>query len=150
VPSGEPTTFLKWAEDQVAPEAAPSEEVRVHEEQLVTALRNRDPAQALTAASVLVYKYPGHEVARRIKARCAHQLQRGATRAFPRGDSIPRMVVAWHELGDRPLSRSAAFMLSCIDGVSSVEQLIDVSAMPPLAAYDTLDLLVQDGIVELI
>jgi hypothetical protein len=147
-PAREPASFVAWAQEQVSHEAAPSDEVRQLEQQLVTALRNRDAAQALTAASVLVYECPDHEVARRIKVRCAQQL-RGATRAMPRPEAIPRMRIPWHELGGRNLAQRAAFLLSCIDGVSTVEQLIDVSAFSPLVAYDILDVLVRDGIVEL-
>jgi hypothetical protein len=59
------------------------------------------------------------------------------------------MRLAWHELAGRNLSHKAAYMLSCVDGFLTVEQLMDVSAMAPLAAYDTLDNLVRDGIIEL-
>jgi hypothetical protein len=124
------------------------EGVRKLEDQLVEALREHDAARALTVASVIVYERPDHEVARRMKTRCAQHL-RGATLVFPRLDAIPRMRVVWHELGGRNLPRRAIFMLACIDGVSTVEQIVDISAMSPLMAYDTLDLLVQGGIVEL-
>lgn len=148
-PLREAPSFLEWAREQVEHGETPtSPAIQALEEKLIDALRAHDSAQALTVASVLVYECPDHAVARHIKARCAAQL-RGLTRAFPRHDAIPRMRLAWHELEERNLSHRAAFMLSCIDGFSTVEQLMDISAMPPLVAYDTLDILVRDGIVEL-
>jgi hypothetical protein len=149
-PSRESATFLAWAQEQVTSTDAKvvSEEVRLLENRLISALRSRDVALALILSSSLVYQCPDHEVGKRIKARCAHQV-RGATRAFPRHDAIPRMRLAWSDMVGRNLSRRAAFMLSCVDGHLTVEQLIDVSAMEPLVAYDTLDNLVRDGIIEL-
>jgi hypothetical protein len=149
-PSRESATFLAWAQEQVtSTDHVPvSDEVRLLENRLISALRARDGAQALLLASAIVYSCPEHAVAKRIKARCAQQV-RGATLAFPRHDAIPRMRLAWHEMAGRNLSRRAAFMLSCVDGFLTVEQLMDVSAMEPLVAYDTLDNLVRDGIIEL-
>jgi hypothetical protein len=148
-PARESATFLAWAQEQVVSSPMEvSEEVRRLENQLISALRARDHAQALLLASTLVYANPQHEVARRIKARCAQNL-RGATKAFPRHDAIPRMRLAWYEMEGRNLSQRAAYILSCVDGFLSVEQLIDVSAMSPLVAYDLLDNLVRDGIIEL-
>jgi hypothetical protein len=149
-PPLEPATFVTWVQEQLAQESSlkTSDEVGVLEQKLVRALRDRNTAQALTLASVIVYQCPEHEVARRIKTRCAQQ-QRGATLAFPRSDAIPRMRLPWTELEGRNLPGRAAFLLSCLDGASTVEQIIDVSAMPVLLAYETLDMLVRDGIVEL-
>ena len=148
-PTREPPAFLDWAREQVEYAATPaSPAVQALEEKLIEALRAHDSAQALTLASVIVYECPEHPVARHIKTRCAAQL-RGLTRAFPRHDAIPRMRIPWTDLGERNLSHRAAFMLSCIDGFSTVEQVLDISSMSPLVAYDTLDILVRDGIVEL-
>lgn len=149
-PRRDATNFAAWVHEQITStdHAVVSEEVRALEHRLIAALSARDSAQALVIASAIVYQHPDHQVARRIKARCAQRV-RGVTAAFPRHDAIPRMRVAWYELSGRNLSRSAAFMLSCIDGFLTVDQLIDVSAMAPLLAYDTLDTLVRDGIIEL-
>ncbi len=149
-PVRDSSTFLAWAQEQVTSTTVQpvSEEVRLLENQLISALRGRDHAQALMIASALVYAHPEHEVGKRIKARCAQNL-RGATLAFPRHDAVPRMRMAWYEMAGRNLSHRAAFMLSCVDGFLTVEQLIDVSAMAPLVAYDVLDNLVRDGILEL-
>jgi hypothetical protein len=149
-PRRESANFVAWAQEQITAtdHVVVSEEVRLLENRLIAALSAHDLAQALMLANAIVYQHANHEVAKRIKARCSQQL-RGAPLAFPRHDAIPRMRVPWHELAGRNLSRRAAFMLSCVDGVSTVEQLIDVSALAPLLAYDTLDNLLRDGIIEL-
>jgi hypothetical protein len=148
-PTRDSATFLAWAQEQVtATTTVPlSEEVRLLENRLISALRARDNSLALLIASAIVYSCPEHEIARRIKARCAQR--RGATLAFPRHDAVAHMRLAWHDMEGRNLSRRAAYMLSCIDGFLTVEQLIDVSAMEPLTAYDTIDNLLRDGIIEL-
>jgi hypothetical protein len=150
-PTGEPRSFTAWAQESLSDDStAPvSEEVRKLEHQLVAALGARNGPQAMLVASTMVYRWPEHAAARRIKDRCAKHL-RDTTIVFPRPDAIPRMRVAWHELAGRNLSRLAAYMLSCIDGSLRVEQVVDISAMSPLIAYETLDALAQEGIIELI
>jgi hypothetical protein len=119
------------------------------EQRLLEAIRNADLAGALTVASVLVYLDPSNELARRIKDRCAQQMEAKRTLSFPRPDAVPRQCVPWSELRRRTLSRSEAYLLWCVDGKSTVEQIIDASAMPPLLAFETLDALIREGIVDL-
>jgi hypothetical protein len=124
------------------------------EERLLAAVKAGDLAAALTLASVIVYADPEHEVARGIKERCATQaaaLAAGSTdQPFPRQDAVLRQRVAWSELTRRALSRNEAFLLSRIDGRTTVAELVDVSGMAPLAAFATLDSLVRDGIIDLV
>jgi hypothetical protein len=40
-------------------------------------------------------------------------------------------------------------VLACVDGASTVEALVDVSALQPLVAYEALDWLIGAGIVAL-
>jgi hypothetical protein len=126
--------------------------VRLAEERLLEAMKAHDVAKALTLASVLVYMDPTHAVAQRIKDRCAKLPDhdgRARTRAFPRPDAIPRQCVPWSDLRRRTLSRNEAYLLWCVDGRSTVEAIVDASAMPPLVAFETLDSLIREGIVEL-
>jgi hypothetical protein len=125
------------------------EPIRETEERLLSAIKTRDLPNALTLASVLVYMDPTHEIAVRIKDRCAKQLEGTRTRAFPRHDAVPKQCVPWSELRRRTLSRHEAYLLYCIDGQSTVEEIVDASAMPPLIAFETLDALIREGIVDL-
>jgi hypothetical protein len=119
------------------------------EQRLLHAILEHDPAAALILASTLAYLDPTHEVARRIKSRCFKQLRSNVTREFPAYDAIPRVSLGWDAITKRHLSRHAAYVLACIDGASTVEVLVDVSALQPLAAYEALDSLISDGIVVL-
>src|SRR5258707_5765779 len=90
--SGEDVAALTVLRDDAAkkPEA-----IREAEDRLLAAIRSRDLPNALTLASVLVYMDPGNAIARRIKDRCAKQLDSARTRSFPRHDAIPRQRVPW-------------------------------------------------------
>ena len=127
----------------------PSEDVAELEVLLVRAMRARNGAAALVLASRLAYVDPEHEVAQRIKSRCTQRIGAQRTREFPRPDAVPRMVVTWHELKQRPLTREAAYLLTCIDGKATVEEIVDTSALPLLVAYEAFDGLVNDGMVAL-
>jgi hypothetical protein len=135
-----------WVEEQAAPQ--PAERMRL-EVNLVRALHEHDAAAALMLANVLVYADPAHDIARRIKERCAQQIATRCTLEFPKPNAVPRMLVPWSEIGSCALSRQEAFVLSCIDGRLTVEHVIDATAMPLLVAYEALEALVQRGIVEL-
>lgn len=140
--------FLRWAHEQLAgtTSAIPTAEIRILEDRLLSALRERDMERAMMLASSLLYSSPSHGVAWRIKTRCAQEL-RGSTFGFLRFDTVPKMRVRWESLAGTNLPRQTAFVLSLVDGHSTVEQLLDASSLPPLAAYDTLDTLLRDGII---
>ena len=144
--SGEDLAALTVVRDEAASKPAA---IRQAEDRLLAAIRSRDLPNALILASVLVYMDPGNAIARRIKDRCAKQLDSARTRSFPRHDAIPRQRVPWSELSRRTLSRSEAYLLWCIDGRSTVEDIIDASAMPPLVAFETLDALLREGLIDL-
>ena len=69
--------------------------------------------------------------------------------AFAPADSIPVPVLRGAELRDLHLDRYAGFLLSLMDGVTTVEMLLDVCAMPTEEALRVLDELVRSGVVEL-
>jgi|HubBroStandDraft_2_1064218.scaffolds.fasta_scaffold622393_1 hypothetical protein len=123
----------------------PVQAVAVLEERLLQALHVGDASGALMLASTLAYLHPTHPAARRIKTRCATKV----SREFPRRDAVPRAILPWDAILDRKLSREAAYVLACIDGASTVEALVDISALQPLVAYEALDWLVGAGIVAL-
>lgn len=63
-------------------------------------------------------------------------------------ESVPRLVRRPQSLiGLEGLDHKAGFVLSLIDGESTVQTLIDVSGMAPLAVVSTLELLVNAGVV---
>lgn len=63
-------------------------------------------------------------------------------------ESVPRLVRRPQSLvGLEGLDHRAGFVLSLIDGESTVQTLIDVSGMAPLAVVSTIELLVDCGVV---
>ena len=69
------------------------------------------------------------------------------TRELPQLDAIPRRLVDWSALTGRGLSRETTYVLSLVDGVSTVETIIDASAMSPLVAHEVLDDLLRCDLI---
>jgi hypothetical protein len=68
---------------------------------------------------------------------------------LPPTDRIPRLVVPLHELKSLSLDPESGFVLSRIDGISTIETLLDVSAMPRFEALRLVARLVDFGVIEL-
>lgn len=63
--------------------------------------------------------------------------------------SIPRVIVTPSQLLALPLDPLTGFLLARIDGVSTLQTLLDVSAMPAGQAMSLLEQLIELGAVEL-
>lgn len=59
----------------------------------------------------------------------------------------PQLAKPLHELASAPISPRAAFLLSRIDGMLSIDEILDVSGMPRLEAYRHLCQLFLRGIL---
>jgi hypothetical protein len=62
-------------------------------------------------------------------------------------ESVPKLVAAPEKLVGLPLDHRAGFVLACIDGESTVQTIIDVSALPPHDVVLTLERLVELGVL---
>jgi hypothetical protein len=62
-------------------------------------------------------------------------------------DHIPRSGVASHEIGSLGLEHRLAFMLSLVDGVSTVAEVVDVCGLDELEALALLADLGEQGLV---
>ena len=60
----------------------------------------------------------------------------------------PLLARPLHELGTAPISPRAAFLLSRVDGILSLDEILDVSGMPRLEAYRYLCQLFLRGILK--
>jgi hypothetical protein len=60
---------------------------------------------------------------------------------------VPVLARPLHELAAAPISPRAAFLLSRIDGVLSIDEILDVSGMPRIEAYRYLCQLYLRGIL---
>ena len=142
-PSRGAETFSAWVAEQLAGAPSPRAEVERLEAQLVLALQGRDVPAALMCACAIAYLDPGHRAARRIKRRCAREMRRDAASA----ESVPRMVMRWSDLRDLPLSPEDVSVLSCVDGRSSLQEVLGLTALPLEVAKAAMDRLVENGVV---
>jgi len=62
--------------------------------------------------------------------------------------AVPRMVLSTADLKALPLGSDAAFVLSQIDGMSSVDDIIDISGFPRADTLRILHDLVQAGVIK--
>jgi hypothetical protein len=62
-------------------------------------------------------------------------------------DRTPQLAKPLHELSKEPISPRAAFLLSRIDGMLTIDELLDVSGMPRMEAYRHLCQLFLRGIL---
>jgi len=103
---------------------------------------------ALLAAELILGRQPDHPEAARYAALCRVRLDHlysarlGGTGAVPRLN-LPASEVRWLGLDHR-----AGFLLSLIDGEHSIDELLDIAAMPRLAVLKTLIELLDAGTIE--
>ena len=70
-----------------------------------------------------------------------------AAQGSARLDRQPILARPLHELANAPISPRAAFLLSRIDGMVTLDELLDVSGMPRIEAYRYLCQLFLRGIL---
>jgi hypothetical protein len=116
------------------------------------AMRDRlaleDFAGALSVAERLLQLDRDDREARQVVLRCREELRALYSRRLGPLDQIPSTVVSPSEIRWLSLDNRAGFLLSLIDGMSTIEDIIDVSTMPSLEVLRTLhNLLTQKVIV---
>jgi hypothetical protein len=83
--------------------------------------------------------------------RCAEECRAKLTEMYlgKLGDRshVPRMMMRADELQSMALDHRAGFLISCIDGACSLDELLDLSGMPALDTVRLLYELVQEGAV---
>jgi hypothetical protein len=84
----------------------------------------------------------------RVRARDADRLA-GSSVDFGSLNQVPRLVVPLHELRNLSLDHESGFLLSRVDGVSTLDTLLDVCAMPRVNALRLVAKLVDYGVIDL-
>ena len=108
-----------------------------------------DYSGALAIAEEIVAADPKHAVAKACAEQCRGVLrQMYATRIGPL-DRVPLVMVPRDQLRWLSIDHRAGFVLSLVDGVSSLEMIIDVSGMPELDTLRILSELAQQRIISL-
>ena len=121
---------------------------------LVDDLRDRyaigDFASALDTANALLERSPGDAEATSLRSICTEELTRIYTKRLGSLNSTPKLAVSPSELQAQGIDHRTGFVLSCIDGRSTIEELLDVSGMSSIDTLRVLCMLLQRGIIEVV
>jgi hypothetical protein len=109
-----------------------------------------DYGRALMLAESALAAHPGDPTLTRHAEGCRERMYRRYVERLGAGDHVPRLAMQRSALTGLQLDHRAGFLLSCVDGVSTVEEIIDVSAMPRLDAVRILHELMQEGVIEMV
>lgn len=102
---------------------------------------------ALVLAEGLLEENPKDWMARQYADSCVETLRQMYQSRLGDGSRVLRLAVPPDQLRSLNLDHRAGFLLSCIDGYSSIDEILDVSGMQTLEALRLLYELVQEGIV---
>jgi hypothetical protein len=108
-----------------------------------------DYSGALVVAESLLEEDPTHVEAREYADSCRTVLQEMYAAKIGPLNRVPVVEVARDQLRWLSIDHRAGFMLSLVDGVSSLEMILDVSGMPSLDALRILHELVEQRIISL-
>lgn len=103
-----------------------------------------DYAAAIDWANRVLSHNPRHAVAAECIRECREAIEE---QLYVRLSGVPRVIQAVAK--DTPIDHRAAFVLSRIDGMTSVEDLVDLCGMPRLELLQALDQLVATGLVDI-
>ncbi len=106
-----------------------------------------DYSGALVAAEAILSAEPTEGEASRIAGLCRDKLQQMYAAKLGSLSSVPRVVLPPDQIRWLSLDHRAGFILSCIDGCSSIEELLDVSGMAPVDALRVLYDLQQQHVI---
>jgi hypothetical protein len=109
-----------------------------------------DFGRALVLAESALDAHPGDPGVTRYAESCRDMLYSRYLERLGAGDHVPQLAMQRSALTGLALDHRAGFLLSCVDGVSTLEEIVDVSAMPRLDAVRILYELVQEGVIEMV
>jgi len=131
------------------PPSAPSSSVRLGVRELEECYAVGDYSRALQIAEQLLARSPDDLAARRYAQNCRDVLtQMFAARIGPL-DQVISVVVSPEEVQWLSLDHRAGFLLSLVDGQSTVDEILDISGMTRLDALKILHDLAEQQVVKL-
>jgi hypothetical protein len=108
-----------------------------------------DYTGALEMAELILADDPGNLEAAEFGENCRRVLEKMFAAKIGSLDRVPIIIVPRTQMRWLSIDHRAGFILSLVDGTSSVEMILDVSGMPRLDALRILQELVQQRIVSL-
>ena len=133
------------------PRPSEAEEVAAPPPDVAVEMRERyavgDFTGALVMAEAALEADPGDQEARRYVSTCRDILQQMYTARLGSTDLVPRVTLSSDQIRWLTLDHKSGFLLSCIDGYSTIDEILDVCGMPPLDALRILCDLVQQNVI---
>lgn len=130
---------------RTGPRAVPADKLAAIEARVAAG----DYGRALVLAEAALVEHPGDPSLNKHVDGCRDRMYRRYLERLGAADHVPRLAVHAGAITGLALDHRAGFLLSCIDGGSTIEEIIDVSAMPRLDAVRILYELVQEGVIEM-
>lgn len=109
-----------------------------------------DFRSALVMAEALLETEPDHAEARSCAASCRETLAKKYLSRLGGLAKIPRVAMPPDEIRWLSLDHKAGFLLSCIDGTSSIEEVLDVACMQEFEAIRILHDFRELGVIEIL
>ncbi|MFI5308794.1 MAG: hypothetical protein ACHQ53_15665 [Polyangiales bacterium] len=109
-----------------------------------------DLTGALRFAELILGREPHNEQAKRCAENCRKRLLSLYSSKIGRLDAVPVPALGDAELRWLGLDHRSGFLLSRVDGVSTVEEVLDVCGMPRLEALKTLVDLLDRGAIRVL
>lgn len=109
----------------------------------------RNYGGALVLAESVLVSAPENALARQTAESCREQLAGKYLGSLGERTSIPHVSMPPEEVRWLSLDHRAGFLLSFIDGATSIEEVLDASSMPELEALRIMFELRQQGVIEI-
>jgi hypothetical protein len=122
---------------------------RVELAQVTRQIDAGDYATALALAERALEQAPEDQAARRYVELCRKMLGRLYLGALGQRGHVPRVAVPASRLPELALDRWAAFVISRVDGESTIEDILDIAGLPRLDTLRILYELVQEGVLSI-
>jgi hypothetical protein len=120
---------------------------RTPAQQIKAKIEANDYAGALSLAERELLATPESAELLRYAEACRGMLARAYLSHLGKRSDVPRIVMGGAQLRATQLDRWAAFVMSRVDGESSIDDIVDISGMVELDTLRILYELVQQGVV---
>jgi hypothetical protein len=110
-------------------------------------IAGRDYAGALRVAEDMLALRPDDDLARRCAEDCREMLVRVYQSQVGGADDIPGLVVDMAQVASASLDQWSGYVLSCVDGNTTISELVDICSFPRLDTLRILHGLIQSGLV---
>lgn len=108
-----------------------------------------DEAGALAIVEDVLRRTPSHAPARDLAVECERALVEKYTAALGRLDRVPKLAVPLDRLVSLALDHRAGFLISFVDGLSTIAAIVDMSGMAPSEVLRTVIDLKERGVIAL-